>query len=247
MLRRGTLTLLASALATLAGVVQAAPITPTFDSFGDLPAATFGGAGIPNDAVAITTIVDGPNTVTLGLTAHERFAEPPVGNNGAGTFSALAGGFPGDSSLARWNFAFYIDIAGGGTFADYAFDLLYDLDPASGTDAADHGVIDFNAVLTAAAIPLASVTLVEDSQNSGFGYLSAGVPGVTPPTFTPFDPAATGQYTFALRAFDVAGNSLGESAIQVNTVPEPISAALFGIGAAGMAVGGFRRRRRPQS
>ena len=30
-------------------------ISPTFDTFGSLPAATFGGNGIPNNAVAIAT------------------------------------------------------------------------------------------------------------------------------------------------------------------------------------------------
>ncbi len=66
-----------------------AGFTPKFDSFGPLPAATYGGTGIPNDPSAITTIVDGSNTITLGLTATPRYYNPAIKNDGAGTFSVL--------------------------------------------------------------------------------------------------------------------------------------------------------------
>jgi len=48
-----TLSLVATAL--IAGNALAAPIVPQYDTFGTLTGATFGGTGIPNDAVAITT------------------------------------------------------------------------------------------------------------------------------------------------------------------------------------------------
>ena len=104
-----------------AAPATAAPVTPVFTSFGALAAATFGGSGIPNDAVAITQIVDGDNVITLGLTAHQRYFNPPLVNDGAGTFAAGPGsnfgdpgnpGGPGPGTAlgATWNFAFYVDI-----------------------------------------------------------------------------------------------------------------------------------------
>lgn len=231
----------------LTATAVAAPISPTFDTFGPLPAATFGGSGIPNDAVAISTIVDGDNTITLGLSATPRFTGT-VGNDGAGTFSAEVGGYvgpppPADPALSRWNFSFYASLDDGGitgdTFSSYMISLLYDLDPAAGTDDSDHGVIDLSA-----AFP--SDTLVEGSQNPGFSFLTVPIPSVLiPPTFAGgFDPSAIGEYTFALRVSDLSGGSLGEASIAVNTVPEPTSMALFGLTALGM--GGAIRRRKKQ-
>ncbi len=231
----------AALLAVTAQQAHALPVSPTFDVFGPLPEATFSGSGIPNHSVAITSFVDGANTITLGLTATQRFGEPPVTNDGAGTFTAQAGGFPGMPTLARWNFDYFVKIVGGGTLADYAINLLYDLDPGAGTDESAHGVWDLSA-----SFP--TDVLNQDSQNLGFGFLAAGFPPfVIAPGFGPFDPTAAGEYTFALRVSSLGGSPLGESAIQVNTVPEPISASLFGIGALGLAIGGARRRRRKQT
>ncbi len=249
MMKTASLTLACAALLALTTQqAQALPISPTFDVFGPLPGATFGGTGIPNDAVAIKTIETMGNTITLGLTATQRFGEPAVTNDGAGTFTAQAGGFPGSPSLARWNFNYFINIDGTGTFDDFVFKLLYDFDPAAGTDESVHGVLDFNAAITAAMIPLSAVTLVQDSQNLGFSFLAAASSFIAPPVFGAFDPNAIGEYTFSLRAFDSTGTTLlGESAIQVNTVPEPISASLFGIGALGLAIGGVCRRRKKRT
>src|SRR5215469_8414331 len=83
-------------------------------SFGTLSGATFGGTGIPNNAVEITTVNTTPNgngasdTITLGLTATPRYQNPALGNNLAGTFSATAGandglGNPPHSVGPTWN------------------------------------------------------------------------------------------------------------------------------------------------
>lgn len=224
------------------GTVSAAPITPTFDSFGELAAATFGGAGIPNDAVAITTFTDSGNTITLGMTATQRFSNPPLHNNGAGRFTAGTGsnfGGMGESLFegAKWNFNFYIDISGGGTLGDYTVELLFDFDPGVGTDESVLGVLDFNAV----TIPgdLSGLSLVEGSQNLLFGFLDVAANGVTPPVFPTFDPNATGEYSFALRVSNSSG-LLGESSILV-TVPEPGTLAVLGLGLLGL---GIARRRK---
>lgn len=101
-------------VALTASVVNAGAISPDFDTFGTLTGATFGGSGIANNAVAITTIDGGSgNTFKLGLTAHARFSEPVVTNDGAGTFSAAAGGFSSNPSLSRWNFAYYVEVVTG--------------------------------------------------------------------------------------------------------------------------------------
>src|ERR1700760_2686671 len=90
----------------------ASPVTPSYDTFGNLNANWGGSSGNPHDPVAVTTVVDGGNTITLGLAAQQRYFNPPVGNNGAGTYFATTGqnnGGPGSSSAfqgALWNFDF---------------------------------------------------------------------------------------------------------------------------------------------
>ena len=62
-------TLLLASL-TLPGIASAFTI---YDDFGSFPDATWGGSGIPNDAVAASMqIIDGTNTVRVALSATER-------------------------------------------------------------------------------------------------------------------------------------------------------------------------------
>jgi hypothetical protein len=222
-----------SPLFVAAGVVTAgaAPITPTYTTFGTLSGATFGGSGIPNNAVAITTIGD----VTLGLTAHQRYFNPPVANDGAGTFTAVNGGdiysIPPEPGYARWNFGWYVANAGTDS---YLVELLYDFDPGTGTDSGNLGKI---------GSILGSNKTVQDSWNLGMAFLDTSTsPNVSPPAYPSFDPNASGQYSFALILRDAgSGAELGRAAINVNVVPDGGGTlAIFGLAMGAMAW--FKRR-----
>jgi len=232
---------LAAALSFSVGA-QAAPI---FDTFGSLPQATFGGSGIPNDAVAISS----QNGVTLGLTATERFSNAAVTNDGAGTFFAATGSNFGNplnpadmtnsSTLgSTWNFSFFLDL-GNDVGSDFTIlSLQYDFDPSAGTD---FGVINFNL-----SPQTSGLSLIEGSQNMLFGFLSsaAAIPVVVPPAGT-FDPDAPGIYSFILTA---SGSNLSPDLVAsidvvVEGVPEPGTLALIGAGLLGVAYTQRRRRK----
>lgn len=230
----------AVALSLFAGAASAAPISPTSQLFGDIDTATttpvtFGGTGIPTARTAYSIFTDGVNTLLLGLTAHQRFSNPALTDDGKGTFTATAGandGFGGPGTAATWNFAWFAEATGGKTLSDWGLKLLYDLDPGADTDSSDLGTINF------AGFPFG---LSQGSQNATFGFLAITNPafGITAPTFTPFNPLSSGEYTFALTT--TSGNMV---AIQVNVPPVPVPAALplmlLALGGLGLAA---RRRR----
>lgn len=214
----------------LAGGAIAAPVTPTFGTFGEIADAgvttEFGGDGISGANTAYDTFSDeSGNQLTLGLTITPRFgAAPTPANDGAGTFTVQPGlATPPGSSFegTLWNFSFF----GGLTpadgqdidIADIGLELLYDLDSAAGTDTDDLGSIN----LSYFALPDQDVS--EGSQNLNFSFLSNGTPGVTPGLNT-FDPNA-GEYSFLLRATNFADGS-GVVAVQTNVAPVPLPAGL---------------------
>lgn len=220
---------------TLPGLASA---FTAYDTFGALPAANWGGVGIPNDAAtAAQQIIDGSTTITIAMTAHERYFNAPVGDDGAGTYFAGTGqncgvttdpvGCPSASQGALWNWAYYLDISGPGVLADYQIDIWYDLEagPARALgDLSGMGRINVTAYLLATA---PATTNAQDSQNNLFGFLAVdNLPFVDAPA-TAFDPNATGFYQYAITV-SKGGFPLDSVAMQVQVVPVPAAAWLFG-------------------
>mgnify|MGYP000605884366 CR=1 FL=1 len=232
---------LSTALLTVGSVVHAQAITPT-GTFGPQPGMTFGGTGIPNDAVMVNSDLTASG-VTLGLTAHQRYANPALTNNNLGTFYAMAGvdqlNAPSPTDpYAVWNFGFFV---GGGNRLQYTYKLFYDFNPLTGNDQSTHGVIGFSASPDSA---------IQNSWNLGMNFLADNAfwGGNPPPVL--FDPNAVGQYTFALAAFS-GTTEVTRSAIQVNVgtqvVPEPSTYAMMTAGLAGIFAVARRRKNKSSS
>jgi len=215
---------------------MAAPVTPTFDTFGQLAGATWSGAGNPDNPVAITTVTTGGNTITLGLAAQQRYSNPALGNDGNGTFYATPGQnngltSPGHAQGATWNFDFYFDSTGG----TYTYKLFY------GTDASSLISIDPTLIGDNGATPHHGG---QNSQNLLFGSWGNGVSSVV--NTLAFDPNASAIYSFELVAYNVDGRAVATSAInvRVGAVPEISSTAgLLGFGIVGLMLVNFKRTR----
>ena len=234
--------LLAAAVFSI--VPNMAMATTVYDEFGSFPDATWGGSGIPNDAVAVSRqLVNGDIKITLAMSATQRYSNPAPTNDGAGAYLAQTGSnTPSGTSLegALWNFNYYMkveDTTGLTTplLEDYQIDLYYDFDPAAAFSLPAMGKIDMTAALTGS-----SLSLWEDSQNLMFGFLATSGGALTAPTYTPFDPNAIGEYQFAIQVAG-GGFNLETVAMEVHTVPVPAAVWLFGSGLIGLA--GIARRK----
>jgi hypothetical protein len=252
-----TLTRIALALGLctlIAPAVHATAVNPVFDSFGPQPTFTFGGSGIPNDAVAVSSFSEQINsanvTWTFGLTATPRFSGPALANDGAGTFTAATGTTLSPANLlgSTWNIGFYValtsdaSLPSGGSFKTR---LYYDLDPGVGTSLVNHGRLESNN-------PIAGLSNVaQGSQNMLFSFwtLPFSNPASTNvPQGGTFNALVPGEYTFQLALVNDNGVDVDDSvvAIRVNvidpngTVPLPGTLALLLAG----LVGGMAAKRR---
>lgn len=239
---------LSLSLAACLVVLGSASATPIFDEFGPLDEATFGGQGIPNDEVAISSqFVNGTDTITVAMSATQRFSNPALTNDGAGTYFAGPGsnfGGAGESTLegALWNFNFYINLesTAGNVLADYQIDLYYDFDTGFDTPIGSLGSINITNSILASADP--NAVLIEDSQNLNFAFLASSVPGFINAPGGSFDPDALGEYNFAIQVSQpTSGFGVETVAMDVQVVPEP--ASMIMALATGSAICLVRRRR----
>ena len=229
--------------------------SPLYDTFGPLDEATFGGTGIPNDEVAISSqfsngVVGGDlSEITVAMSATQRYGNPALTNDGAGTYFAGAGSNTGPGSPAGtvegalWNFNFYIDIDSnfGETLDDYDITLFYDFNPAFDNGPAGLGMINVtNTIIT--YLGAGTTTLFEGSENLMFGYLASDAAGLlVAPTYTPFDPNALGEYNFGIQVSQ-AGWGVENVRMDVQVVPVPAAVWLFGSGLLGLV--GIARRKK---
>lgn len=235
--------------AAIALFCATASATPVFDTFGPLPQATFGGTGIPNDEVAAgTQFVDGVNTITIALSATQRFSNPVLTNDGAGTYFAGPGsnfGGAGESTLegALWNFNFYIEVLDGNDdplpISNYQFDLLYEFNPSVDTPLADFGSINVTNSVLGSLDPTANVA--QGSQNLNFGFLASSFPGLLTPPAGSFDPNALGEYTFALTVSEIGGLGLPLETVAIDVVVVPAGSTAALLAPVGLLA--MRRRR----
>jgi hypothetical protein len=198
-------------------------------TFGSLPGATFGGSGIPNDAVEVTTITDGSDIITLGLTATQRYPASPIVDNGdlvnnsAGTYYAPTG--------EEWNFDYYASVSGPDALTDFNIVLDYNLVPGT-----PQGSWDLSVSYT-------GTPTFQDSQYPGSSFLasSAYEPTIEPPSGS-YNVNSVGDYDFDLSAY--SGSSLlGTDAITVVAANAPdATSTLPLLGAGFAALAGLRRR-----
>jgi hypothetical protein len=236
-----------AAIAVFAASPGIASAFTVFDTFGSFPDATWGGTGIPNDAVAAAkTIIDGDTTIRIAMNATGRFSNPQLSNNGAAVFFATPGSNTGgaNESLitgALWNFNYYIDIVSGSgkKLTDYQFDLWYDFNTAGPNACCTLPTGRINMTNAILFLGNPNSLLEQGSQNLLFNSLAVNAAPIITAPGGAFNPNALGNYQFALTVTN--GFFPVESiAMEVQVVPVPAAVWLFG---SALGLMGVMRRR----
>jgi hypothetical protein len=245
-----------AALALMAATPSISQAFTTNDYFGSFPAATWGGSGIPNDAVAVAKqIVNGNTTITIAMSATGRYQNPqpthnglvPIYTVGAGSNCGIATdpvNCPSADQGALWNWNYYVAVTNinGATksIKDYQIDIWYDFDPTG--PVAEPDTAGLGRINVTQGVGLATVNLLQGSENLLFGWM-AGLPAythVTPPAGS-FNPNATGNYQFMLTVSNLSQSVPYDTvAMEVQVVPVPAAVWLFG---SALGLVGLMRRR----
>lgn len=232
----------------------AVAITGSSQFFQKLDGATFGGTGIPNDPVAYSIFQYGNSTLLLGLSATQRFGNPPLTSDEAtrsytATTGFNDGGDPSNGLGSTWNFNLYAEVKGNEGLTlheDFDIRIEYEFDPAEnpafdstfGAISLRGALEDFDALNALGGNPTDAVgtaTLAQDSTNLTFAFLASKSPApfktvIRPPVPSAafpdgFDPNATGEYSF--RIFDANRLSSTQVVMNVNVVPVPAALPLL--------------------
>lgn len=204
-----------------------------------------------------------PNFVAgleLGLRAHSRYPAddsqstsptPGLMNQGNGVYGSFPAATLGPAGRSSFNFDFSINSNYNGNGTNLTLDvgglhyaLLIDSDAGAGITFTsfdplaipDNGYGTSSAEVADGTSVLALTNNVaQNSQNMGFFPIG-------------FNPNANGLYDIALIALNANNVEVGRVQIEVVVgegapVPEPASMAIWGIGALGCAVAGYRRRK----
>ncbi len=205
------------------------------------------GTGNPNGGWTI----DQSNSIEVGLRGKTRFGA--VLPNNAGVYQAVTGTAAG---VATWNYEFAVNVDYGGTTGatldEFIVILEIDTDPTSGVSYFPLDIFATwpdNALGTNATgngggvIDPTNLHLYNVAQNSQ--NLSWTLPA------TIFNPNKASIWDFQLTVYDALDTGLidplAQTSIQVVATPEPSSMVLLGIGVAGLAGYGLRRRKQRQS
>ena len=215
--------LASSAMLVAGSMASAVPVTTYNDT---LNTPFFPGSGNPNTGFAITRLTEGNgNEIEIGLKSKQRYvgdANVTVDEHRyfvqPGYSQTSAGDLTPDPTRAWWSFDFSVDL-GMRTLADTEVIMTIDFDG----DSEGPLVINFGSDGSLGS-------LLQDSWNTGFSFLSD--------LFHPFTP---GTYDFSLVVRDRgAPFPLAGVTMQTIVIPLPTTA---GMALAGMGLLGVRRRR----